>query len=177
MTTTPLAKRYATALVELAQAENCLADVRSAAVALGEALTTELQNTLANARMDKAQLTTILTTATKGAPALMQNFIGTVVENGRTAELSTMLATIPAVADDAEGIITAQVTSATKLTKDEQKNVETALKKLRPDAKQIKLETTTDSSLLGGMVVTMASTRLDASVRGQLNQFKQTLTA
>ena len=68
-----------------------------------------------------------------------------------------------------------QVTSASKLTKDEREDVEQMLKKKVKGTYD--LEEHVDASLIGGLIVTIGDMQIDASTRGNIQRLSQTLTS
>ena len=71
------------------------------------------------------------------------------------------------------GEVTAEVASAHALT-DEQ--LSTLEQKLRArEGRTVKLKTTVEAGLLGGLVVTIGSQRIDSSIRSRLNSLAQAM--
>jgi len=68
----------------------------------------------------------------------------------------------------------AQVTSASQLNADQELDIINQLKK-RTNAKEIKLITAVDKSLLGGLKVQIGSTVIDVSLKGQLRSLADQL--
>lgn len=65
-----------------------------------------------------------------------------------------------------KGEITAEVTSATALSKDQADKLAAALR--ASAGKTVKLKTTVDESLIGGLVVKLGSKMIDTSIRSKL---------
>ncbi len=74
---------------------------------------------------------------------------------------------------EAQGIAIADVTTAVDLTPAEREQVRTQLQQIV--GKQIELRTTTDPSLIGGLVARIGDRLIDASVTSQLQQMRASL--
>jgi F-type H+-transporting ATPase subunit delta len=75
--------------------------------------------------------------------------------------------------DSHRGIVSVQVRSAVPLTEEEKERLSEVL--ARSLRKQVRLETSVDSSLIGGVVLRIGDRLLDGSVKGQLNLLRQRL--
>lgn len=104
---------------------------------------------------------------------LVANFVYVVARNRRLPELGAMLASFRALAAEQRGEITAEVISAEALNAAQTKD----LIKILSDktGKTITLQTTVDSSIIGGLVVKLGSQMLDASLKTKLNTLRLTL--
>jgi len=77
------------------------------------------------------------------------------------------------VADQDSGVAEAEVTSAFELNEEDRKQLEAQVAKLA--GSKVRIAYLQDKDLLGGAIVKIGSTIYDGSLRGQLQQLKQTL--
>jgi F-type H+-transporting ATPase subunit delta len=102
-----------------------------------------------------------------GVAPLTRNFLGVLAANRRLGVLPQVISAFHAIAAAARGEVTAEVASAHPLT-DEQ--FEALRQKLAArEGRNIKLRSRVDPELLGGLVVTVGSKRIDGSIRTRLN--------
>jgi F0F1-type ATP synthase delta subunit len=71
------------------------------------------------------------------------------------------------------GYVEVLASSAHPLTADVKKQIETQVKRLYPDARQIVVTEVPDPAVIGGVRLSLANQQLDLSVRAKLNKFKQ----
>ena len=174
-----LAGRYASALFDLA-AENGKVtavekDLETLGAALAEsddlaALTTnpEVSRDLAGkamAAVAKKLKLSVLTT----------NFLGVLAANRRLGKLPAIIAAFRAIAAAQRGEVTATVTSAHPLSDDQVAALKTKL--TAREGRTVMLTASVDPDLLGGLVVTIGSQRIDASIRTRLNSLAQAMKA
>ena len=104
-----------------------------------------------------------------------ENFIKLLIENKRLLILPFISAAFENLKANEEGSVTANIVVATKITKKETdeiiKNLE---KKLN---KKIEATVEIDQSILGGSVITVGDTVIDASVKGQLESLAFSMKA
>lgn len=174
-----LAGRYASALFDLASENGTVTpvegDLDTLAAALSEshdlaALTTnpELARDVQGKAMAAVAKTLKLSTLTT-------NFLGVLATNRRLAKLPTIIAAFKAIAAAQRGEIAATVTSAHPLSADQLATLKTRL--TAREGRTVMLTATVDPDLLGGLVVTIGSTRIDGSIRTRLNSLAQAMKA
>lgn len=174
-----LAGRYASALFELASENGTVTAVESDLETLTKALaeSPEFMSLTTNpkiSRSDAGKTLAALSTVMKLSP-LTANFLGVLATNRRLAQLPAVIRAFRAIAAAQRGEVTAEVTSAHPLT---DAQVETLRQKLTArEGRTVKLTTKTDPDLLGGLVVTLGSKRIDASIRTRLNTLAQAMKA
>lgn len=169
--------RYASALFDLAsEAGNVTAvesDLEKLAAALGESA--ELRALIRNPEVSREALGRVL--AGLGEPlkldGLTRNFLGVLAENRRVGELPAVIRSFQAIAAAQRGEVTADVATAHPLTADQLAVLE---QKLRArEGRTVKVKTRVDPDLLGGIVVTIGSRRVDNSIRTRLNSLAQAM--
>ena len=178
-----LAGRYASALFELASESGPksggVTAIESDLETLGKALaeSPEFAALTTNpkvSRTDAGKALAALSKAMKLSP-LTANFLGVLAQNRRLAQLPAVIRAFRTIAAAQRGEVTAEVTSAHALT---DAQVETLRQKLTArEGRTVKLTTRTDPALLGGLVVTLGSKRIDASIRTRLNTLAQAMKA
>ena len=172
-----LAGRYASALFDLASEAGTVTAVESDLDRLEAALaeSAELRALIRNPEVSRDQLGKVMSGigAHLGLADLTKNFLGVLAENRRVADLPAIIRAFHAIAAAQRGEVSAEVASAHPLT-DEQL---TALEqKLRArEGRTVKLKSRVDPDLLGGLVVTVGSKRIDGSIRTRLNTLAQAM--
>jgi F-type H+-transporting ATPase subunit delta len=172
-----LAGRYASALFELASEAGTVSAVESDLETLAEALheSGELRALIKNPEVSREALGRVLAGLgdTLNLAELTRNFLGVLAQNRRAGELPAVIRAFQSIAAAQRGEVTAEVASAHALT-DEQ--LATLEQKLRArQGRTVKLKTRVDPDLLGGLVVTIGSQRIDSSIRSRLNSLAQAM--
>ena len=172
-----LAGRYASALFDLASEAGTITAVESDLEKLSEALreSSELSALIRNPEVSREALGRVLSGIGEhlALAELTRNFLGVLATNRRAGELPGVIRAFHAIAAAQRGEVSAEVASAHPLT-DEQL---TALEqKLRArEGRTVKLKSRVDPDLLGGLVVTVGSKRIDGSIRTRLNTRAQAM--
>ena len=103
-------------------------------------------------------------------PALVANFVRLVAKNGRLFVLNAMIASYKRLAAKARGEVSADVTSASALSKEQLKSLADTLKK--QIGKTVTLHSHVDPELIGGLVVKVGSQMIDSSLKTKLTAMK-----
>jgi len=172
-----LAGRYASALFDLASEAGTVTAVEGDLETLASALreSPELRALIKNPEVSREALGRVLAGLGKSLKLaeLTSNFIGVLAQNRRAGDLPAMIRAFRTIAAAQRGEVNAEVASAHPLS-DEQ--VSTLEKKLRArEGRTIKLHARVDPDLLGGLVVTIGSQRIDGSIRTRLNSLAQAM--
>jgi F-type H+-transporting ATPase subunit delta len=174
-----LAGRYASALFDLASENGTVTAVESdldkLAAALAESgelvlLTTNPKVTRTAAQQALAGVAKVL-----GLSELTRNFLGVLAQNRRLSQLPAVIRAFRAIAAAQRGEVTAEVTSAHALSDAQLEGLKAKL--TAREGRTVKLSTKVDPDLLGGLVVTIGSKRIDASIRTRLNSLAQAMKA
>lgn len=165
-----IASRYAQALFEIAKEENGLKALEADTDALGAALAAspELASMIASpvvAREDQASAMAAIA-AKMGLSTVMANTIALMASNRRLFVLPQLVSDLQARIAVEKGEVTAEVTSATALSAAQAKALAASLK--AKVGKDVKLQTTVDESLIGGLIVKLGSSMIDTSVKAKL---------
>ena len=110
-----------------------------------------------------------------GLSDLTKKFLGTLAANGRLSKLGDIVRAFRTIAAAQRGEVTAEVTSAHALTDAQIDQLKTKL--TAREGRTVKLSTKVDPDLLGGLVVTIGSKRIDGSIRTRLNSLAQAMKA
>ena len=166
-----LAGRYAVALFDLASEAGNVSAVESDLDKLGAAIgeSADLAALIKNPEVSRADLGKAMGALASllGLDKLTGNFLGVLAENRRLAELPAMIRAFAAIAAAQRGEVTAEVASAHPLSEDQVASLQEKLK--AREGRTVKIRTSVDPDLLGGLVVTIGSKRIDSSIRTRLN--------
>jgi len=169
--------RYASALFDLASETGTVTTVESdldnLEAALGESA--ELRALIRNPEISREQIGKVMAGlgSAMELSELTQHFLGVLAENRRVAELPAMIRAFHTIAAAQRGEVSAEVASAHALSDAQVTALETRLR--AREGRTVKLKTRVDPSLLGGLVVTVGSKRIDGSIRTRLNSLAQAM--
>jgi len=172
-----LAGRYASALFDLASEAGTITAVEADLDKLDAALaeSAELRALIRNPEVSRSQLAKVVAGIGEylGLAGLTRNFLGVLAENRRVADLPAMIRAFHTIAAAQRGEVSAEVASAHALTDEQLAQLE---QKLRArEGRTVKLKSRVDPDLLGGLVVTIGSKRIDSSIRTRLNTLAQAM--
>jgi F-type H+-transporting ATPase subunit delta len=172
-----LAGRYASALFDLASEAGSVSAVETDLDKLAEALreSDELSALIRNPEVSRAALGRMFDGLGEhlALADLTRSFLGVLTENRRVAELPAIIRTFHTIAAAQRGEVTAEVASAHPLSDEQLGQLE---RKLRArEGRTVKLRTSVEPELLGGLVVTVGSKRIDSSLRTRLNSLAQAM--
>ena len=175
-----VARRYATALVELTSEAGSLESVEKDLGTLARVLenTPELKSALNNPAFKvqerKAVLDQVL--GKLGAHEHTRNFVFVLNDRNRLVAFDAILEAFSTQYDERMGRVRAQITSAKPL---DDASIETLRKHLQTitKAKSVVVSQTVDPNLIGGIVTRIGDLVLDGSVRTQLKLLRERLTA
>ena len=166
-----VAGRYASALYDLAAEQNKVAEVERDLVGFQSLCDTSgdlvsmVRSPVIPADEQGKAIAAILEKA--GAGALTINFFKLIAKNRRLFEALNMVKAFRSIAARARGEVAAEVTSATALSDAQVAELKQVLKS--SVGKDVTLSTRVDASLLGGLVVKLASRMIDSSLRTKLS--------
>ncbi|MCC0077939.1 MAG: F0F1 ATP synthase subunit delta [Rhodobacter sp.] len=172
-----IAQRYATAVFDLAKETGALAALEADVDALDGALgaSDELRAMLTSpvySREDMGKAITALADKMALSP-VMRGALGMMAQNRRLFALQSLCATLRRMIADEKGEVTADVTSATVLTKAQADQLAATLK--ARIGKTVKLNVAVDESLIGGLIVKVGSKMIDTSIRSRLAALQNTM--
>lgn len=108
-----------------------------------------------------------------GLAPKVRNFLFVVIDHRRMEQLAPIREAFEVAIDEAMGFVRADVTSAQPLSDSQRGALEAELNKLT--GKRVRMQFSTDESLIGGAVARIGSTVYDGSVRGQLDSLRRRL--
>jgi F-type H+-transporting ATPase subunit delta len=172
-----VARRYATALFELAKEQNEIdriaADLRSLSdVIAASADFGVLMSNVTLKRGDQEKAVLAIADALKFS-ALGKNFLGVLAVKRRLADLPAIIDAVQAAIAHHKGETTAEVTAAYALDEAQVDGIAAALKKAL--GLNIKIKLTTDAAIMGGLVIRVGSQLIDSSVRTKLARLTRAL--
>jgi len=172
------ARRYAKALVEIAEKQGLLDETGEELAELAETLEhPELRKVLMNPRFSRQARTGIIDSILEsaGASELMRKFARLVAEKDRIAELPAIAERYQSQADKMKGRVRAQVRTAFDLPESAREELRKKLSEV--SGKDVLLEVEKDESLIGGVVCRMGGVVMDGSIRNQLKNLRENLSA
>jgi F-type H+-transporting ATPase subunit delta len=170
--TAGLAARYAAALFDLAdeakQLDSVAGDLRAIRGLIAESADLRrLVRSPVLTRADQAKaMAAVLEKA--GSSDLVRRFVGLVAENRRLFALTDMIEAFLADLARRRGEVTASVTSALPLNDAQVAALTDALRKAVGG--KVAIETHTDASLIGGLIVKVGSRMVDSSIKSKLQR-------
>jgi F-type H+-transporting ATPase subunit delta len=172
------AKRYASALLQVAQEQGKVAAFDTELQSLNDgfrsspALQTAMNSPVVPPSKKKAILDGLC--AKLGLSASLRNLVHILIDNGRSNEIPLIALIYRDLADELEGRVRVRVTSAAPLGDNEAK-LKTILEKTLKQ--QVILESKVDPEILGGVVVRVQDRVFDASIKGELERWKEALSS
>ena len=172
--TAGLAARYAAALFDLAdeskQFDAVAADLRAIRVMIAES--PDLRRLVRSPVLTRAEqgraIAAVLEKA--GVTDLVRRFVGLVAENRRLFALNDMITAYLGELARRRGEMTASVISAAPLSDAQTAALTDALR--RAVGGKVSVETHTDASLIGGLIVQVGSRMVDSSLKSKLQRLK-----
>ncbi len=168
---------YAEALLEAAREHGRVDEVRGELGEFVDAVesSAELRSLLRNPQIEPHVKREALAAALGDADPLVRNFLLLLAEKGRIAEVAEMRGEIERLVALAERVLELELTTAVELSDQEAAAVVGQIE--QASGRKVEATRSVDPGLLGGIVIQAGSQRLDASVRGRLDQLHQELTA
>jgi F-type H+-transporting ATPase subunit delta len=168
---------YAEALLEAARDHDRVERVREELEDFVAAVETsdELRSLLRNPQIEPHVKRDALDAALGGADPLVRNFLLLLAEKGRIGEADEIQSELERLVALAERILELELTTAVQLSDEEAAKVVGQIEQAA--GRKVEATRSVDPELLGGIVIQAGSQRLDASVRGRLDQLRQELTA
>ncbi|MGD8190350.1 F0F1 ATP synthase subunit delta [Brevibacillus ginsengisoli] len=171
-----VAKRYARALFEVAKERGLIDQIETELKTFVEAVNqnAELTKILMHPHIDSEAKKGLLKDVFGSQFAVeTMNFIGVLIDNGRESNLTEILASYVAVANEERGIADATVTTAKPLTQEEATELADRFGKLLN--KTIRIQAVVDPAIMGGVVVKIGDRLYDGSIKSKLEHFAHQL--
>ncbi|NLE49500.1 MAG: ATP synthase F1 subunit delta [Sandaracinaceae bacterium] len=177
MSTSAIGRRYANALLELANEKKLTPRVQKDLNSFAETwkanaeLRAVFENPKISLEAQKKVLTAVLDRL--AASPLTKNTLKLLVDRGRLAEIVAIAASFDELASLEAGTVTAEVTSATALPEPYYAQLKAALE--ASTGKKVILVKKQDPSLIAGIVTRVGDQVIDGSVRTRLNELREGL--
>lgn len=172
-----LAGRYASALFDLARDQRQIDAVGRSLEVLGQALVdskdfAELVESPLVSR-EEAATTMAAIAAQLNIDPITSNFLGVLARNGRKNQLRPVIRAFRRLAAEHRGETVAEIVTARPLNDDQITQLKSQLRTRA--GRDVNIDAQVDPSILGGIVVKLASQRIDASIRTKLNRLAQAM--
>jgi F-type H+-transporting ATPase subunit delta len=168
-----IAQVYARSLFEVAQDQDKLDDVREQigqfADALGESR--DLQTFFFSPYFSTEEKKKGLEGALEGADEIVENFLALLIENHRMPALFRIRRELDRMWQEVNKLLPVQVTSAVEL--DESVTARIGEEIGRQTGRKVELTTNVDPDVLGGIVLRVGNSILDASIRTRLERLRK----
>lgn len=177
MSVSAISRRYAKALVKLADEQNQVERFGdelaqfSSLLANQDLLRLLLESPTLPLERKKAVLDEVL--AGVRPAEVIQNFFGLLLEKDRLQYLPQISAEYRRQADELSGIIRASVTSAAELGEQQKQAIGASLE--RQTGKKVELTVAVDPALIGGLQAQIGGRLFDGSLKTQLKRIEDTL--
>lgn len=175
--TSGVAGRYATALFEIATEAKNLPAIEADLETLSAALngSDDLQNVISSPLLSREEQGGVMAAVAKklGLSDTVSNTVALMASKRRLFVLPEVIASVKTLASEARGEVTADVTAAKKLTKDQQTALAKVLKK--SVGKDVEINMIVDESIIGGLIVKVGSKMIDTSVASKLSKLQNVM--
>ena len=172
---TTTARPYARAIYTLATETSAIASWGDALALMAAVVAdADMQEMLDEPQLSKTQKGELMLKAIADKlTQQQQNLLMLMAENGRLGALPEVLSQFESYRAEAEGKVEAEIISAFALTSEQEQAITEMLKsKLGRD---VSITTSTDESLIGGVVIKAGDTIIDGSMKAQLESLAMTL--
>jgi len=174
---TGIASRYATAVFDIAREGGALAALEADIDALDVALkdSADLRALIQSPLYSRDEQGRAMAGVGKamGLTVTVQNVLGLLSVKRRLFVLPQLIAVLRHRIAAEKGEVTAEVTSAKSLTKAQTEKLAAVLS--AQAGKNVKIVTSVDESLIGGLVVKVGSRMIDTSIRARLTALQNTM--
>ncbi|SLN42031.1 ATP synthase subunit delta [Pseudooceanicola marinus] len=172
-----IASRYAQAVFDIARENGKLKELETNIKDLAEALASsdDLRDMILSPIYTRAeQEKAILAVADKLAlKPVTRNALGLMAQKRRLFALPQFCQRLNELLAEEKGEVTADVTSATPLSQEQQDKITAML--AETVGKQVALNTAVDEQLIGGLVIKVGSKMIDTSIRSKLNALQNVM--
>jgi len=170
-----LAFRYARALLSVVHDPGTVERIDDFLTAMVQALndSPDLRQAMLDPAVPRSARTKILRSLVEqnGLPTEVGNFFATLVDNNRIGALDAIAAVFHEERERQQGIVAAEMTTATPINEEMKQRARSALERLT--GATVRLTCNVKPDLIGGAVTKIGSTVYDGSLRSQLEQLKR----
>jgi F-type H+-transporting ATPase subunit delta len=170
-----VSRTYATALFEAAVDEDKLETVREQLDDFVTALheVPELDALLRNPQLDSQTKAEALAAVLGEADEILSNFLRVVTEKGRGGQIEEIAREFQALYAEEQQILNVELTTAFELSDEEAGTIVRQIE--QASRRTVEATRSVDPKLIGGIVLTAGSLRVDSSVRGRLERLRRDL--
>ena len=169
-----IARPYAEAAFALAKQENALAHWSESLSGLAQVVAAPVMHELiGNPSLPIEKLVDVIATAMPSLSKSEREMLKVLAENERLAALSEISAMYETLRNEAEKVVSAEVTSAYPMNEAQIADLTALLEKKH--GKKVKVSVVVDSALIGGVSIAIGDEVFDASVRGKLSRMATSL--
>lgn len=177
MSSEAVARRYATALAEVALERDEAHTIQKELLEWEKMIhsSSMLQELVRNPTIPLDQKQTVLAQliGLTRVSSTTANFLNVLLRNQRLGALQEINRRFALVLDDKAGVVSAEVTSARPIPDSSKAVIEENLKGIT--GKAVRIDFRTDESLIGGLITRIGSTVYDGSIRNQLEELGKRL--
>jgi F-type H+-transporting ATPase subunit delta len=170
-----VARRYAEAVFELGEESNTLdqwnADLDVLAAVAGDG---GVLSVLENVKTPMEERLALLDRALAGMSPLARNLAAMLVSRGRFGLMPQLARIFDEMLDARNNVVRAAVTSAVPISEEERRAVVERVRSLT-SARDVRLETRVDPTIIGGLILRVGDRLIDGSVRARLVQLRRRL--
>jgi F-type H+-transporting ATPase subunit delta len=133
----------------------------------------ELDELLRNPQLDRRAKVAVVEAVAGEADPLVLNFLRLLVEKGRAGDVGQVAEEFERMAAAEEGELSVELTTAYELSDEEARAIIAQIE--QRSGRRVEASREVDPDLIGGMVLQVGSRRVDASIRGRLEQLGRDL--
>jgi F-type H+-transporting ATPase subunit delta len=170
-----IAQVYARSLFEVAQEQDKLDEIRDQLNEFAKAMdeNRQLQTFFFSPYFSTEEKKDGLKKTVEGAEEIFMNFLEALVERHRMPAIFRIRARYDELWDEENQLLPVQVTSAIELDESIVKNIGDRIG--QQTGRKVELSSTVDPDILGGIVLRVGNSVLDASIRNRLNQLRRSV--
>jgi F-type H+-transporting ATPase subunit delta len=170
-----VSRTYATALFEAAQDKGRLEQVREELHEFVTALqeVPELAALLRNPELDSHSKAEAFDSILAGADEVFRNFLRILTEKGRAAQIEEIAREFEALWAAEQQVLNVELTTAYELSDADAREIVRQIE--QASGRTVEATRSVDPNLIGGIVLTAGSLRVDSSVRGRLERLRREL--
>jgi F-type H+-transporting ATPase subunit delta len=170
-----VSRTYATALFEAAQDKGRLEQVREELQEFVTALheVPELAALLRNPELDLQSKAVALDSILSGADEVFRNFLRIVTGKGRATQIEEIARDFEALWAAEQQVLNVELTTAYELSDADAREIVRQIEEA--SGRTVEAMRSVDPKLIGGIVLTAGSLRVDSSVRGRLERLRREL--
>jgi F-type H+-transporting ATPase subunit delta len=168
-----IARVYARSLFEVADEHDKLDDIREQLGQLADAIgdSRELQTFFFSPYFSTAEKKDGLDKAAEGLDETLRNFVGLLLENHRMPVIFRVRRAYDVLWEDRNQLLPVQITSAIDLDDSVAERIGAEIGK--QTGRKVELSSTVDPDILGGIVLRVGNSILDASIRNRLENLRK----